>query len=135
MSKTTKVFALSLGIVILVGVLGIGAAFASTPTPTSTNYHDVFVGKVAKILGLDQQKVDSAFTQAQNEMVDEAVKDGQMTQQQADWMKQRQQQMQQGGFGPGMMGVGPMHGGPRGGQFGGPWGPQSQATPTVPSTR
>jgi len=130
MRKSLKMVSAILGVVLLVGVLGIGAAFAADPTPTtSTNYHDVFVGKVAKILGVDQEKVDSAFSQAQNEMVGEAVKEGRITQQQADWMKQRQQQMQQGGFGPGIMGG--KWGGRMGGRFGGPW----QTAPTAPSTQ
>jgi len=117
MRKTTKLIALSLGIAVLVGVLGIGVALAADPTPTaSTNYHDVFVSKLAAALGIaDQQKVANAIVTARNQTIDEAVKNGQITQQQADWMKQHQQQMHQGGFGPDMMGGGPMHGGPIGG--------------------
>ena len=132
MRKTTKLLALSLGIVVLVGVLGIGAVFAATPTPTtSTNYHDVFVSKLAAALGIDeQQKVANALVTARDQTIDQAVTDGRITQQQADWMKQRQQQMQQGGFGPGYG-----HGMMGGGRWGGPWGAPSQTAPTTPSTR
>ena len=137
MRKTTKLIALSLGIAVLVGVLGIGAAFAATPTPTaSSNYHDVFVSKLAAALGItDQEKVANALMTARDQAIDQAVTDGRITQQQADWMKQHKQQMQQGGFGPGMMDDGPMHGGRMGSAFGGPWGAPSQIAPSAPNTQ
>ena len=133
MRNKTKLIVLSLGIAVLVGVLGIAVAFAADPTPTaSASYHDVFVSKLAAALGIaDQQKVASALVTARDQTIDQAVKDGRITQQQADWMKQHQQQMQQGGFGPGMMGGGPMHGG----RFGGPWGGPSQTAPIAPNAQ
>jgi len=139
MRKTTKFIALSLGVAVLVGILGIGVAFAADPTPTpSANYHSVFVNKLASALGVDPSKIDPAIAQARDATIDQAVKDGRITQQQADWMKQRQQQMLQGGFGPGF-GPGMMGGGPRGGRFGGPfggpWGAPWQTAPTPTPTQ
>ena len=140
MRKTLKLLALSLGVAVLVGALGIGAAFAADPTPTpSTNYHSVFVSKLAQALGVDQSKVDPALTQARDATIDQAVKDGQITQQQADWMKQRLQQAQAAGFGPGYGGpFGGPWGGPRGGRFGGaygaPFGGPWQTAPTPTPT-
>ena len=125
MRKSVKILSVTLGVLLLLGILGVGAAFAQTPPPTTaTDWQSAFVGKVAKILGVEEQKLTDAFTQARNETIDEAVKDGQMTQAQADWMKQRMGQAEQSGFG------GPMHGGTwggrMGGRFGGPW---AQPTP------
>jgi len=130
MSKKIRLLLVSLGAVVLVGVLGIGAAFAADPTATPTtaaDYQKVFVSKLASALGItDEQKVANALTTARDQTIDQAVKDGQITQQQADWMKQRQQWAEQNGFGPGMMGGG--HGG---GRFGGPWGTPWQTAPAA----
>lgn len=131
MSKRVRVLALVVGVIALVGILGVGAAFAADPTPTPTNYYDTFVGKVAKILGVDQSKVESAINQARSEMIDDAVKAGRLSKEQGDWMKQRIQQAQQGGFGPGL---GPGFG-PRGGRFGGPFGGPWQGTPPAAPSR
>jgi len=114
MRKSFKVLSLAVGVVMLVGALGIGTAFAADPPATPTDYFTAFMGKVAQNLGVDQQKLTDAFTKARSDMIDEAVKNGQITQAQADWMKQRQQQY---GFGPGFAGGPMMHG--RG--WGAPW--------------
>lgn len=116
-----KVMALALGIgaLLVVGTFRLGVAFAAgTPTPTAvaTN-HDAFAGRVAAILGVDPTKLENAIVQARNETLDQAVKDGRLTQQQADWMKQHLAQNGAGfgpgygaGYGPGMMGIGPGYG-------------------------
>ncbi len=95
-----------LGLVVLVGVLGIGIALAAGPTagPTPTSGmmdHQAFVAKVAQKLGVSEQKLNEAMGSAHTEMLDEAVKAGQITQQQADQMKKH---MEQTGSGAGMMG-------------------------------
>ncbi|MHB1417517.1 MAG: hypothetical protein ACYC1C_19900 [Chloroflexota bacterium] len=130
MRQSVKILSVTLGVMLLLGVLGVGAAFAQTPAPTTaTDWQSAFLGKVATILGVDEQKLTDAFTQARSETIDEAVQAGQMTQAQADWMKQRVEQAQQDGFGPGV--GGPMmrggRGGHMGGQFGGPWAQQAPA--------
>ena len=120
MSKRIKVLVLVVGVIALLGILGTGVALAADP-PT-TNYHDIFVGKVAKILGIDQSKLDKALNQARTEMIDEGVKAGTISKERADWMKQRSQQ---GGFGP----SGKPMDGRRGGRMGGPMGAPWQPTP------
>ena len=127
MLKHWKVLSLAFGVAVLVGALGIAAAFAADPQPTATSGQDVYLGKVAKILGIDQQKLTDAFTQARIEMIDDAVAAGQITKERADWLKQGIQQ--------GFVGKGGFHGrmGGRMGGWHGGWGPAPTA-PTAPTT-
>ena len=104
MLKRSRIALLAISVAALVVLLGASAAFAAGPaTPTgATSYHQVVVGKVASILGIDQPKVEAALTQARTEALDQAVQDGRLTQQQADWLKQRMAEGGPGfGFGPG----------------------------------
>lgn len=97
-----------------------GTAMAQTPTPstqTGTNYQEYFLDRLASALGTTRDQLTGAFTQARNETADQAVKDGKLTQEQADRLKARQ------GAGPfgfhgfrGDMGRGDME---RGGKMGG----------------
>ena len=125
MSKRLKLVSIAFGVVLLLGVIGLGAAFADDPATSPTNYHSVFLSKLASILGVDEQKVTDAYTQARTEMIDQAVKDGWITQDRANWMKEN---LAENGFGgPGMRGG--AWGGRMGGRFGGipPW---ASTTPT-----
>lgn len=79
-------------IILVVGIIG-GVAYAQTTTPTpSGTAKTTLLGRVAQILGIDQKKVEDAFAQAQKEQRDQAaknrldalVKQGRITQQQAD---------------------------------------------------
>lgn len=88
------------------GTLG-AVALADTPTPSpagtqssaqQTDYRQVFLGKLAGLLGIDQQKLESSIKQAGKDTVDEAVKGGSLTQAQADKAKAR---IDQGGLGIG----------------------------------
>jgi hypothetical protein len=80
--------------VLLVGSIG-GLAFAQTGSTDNTTSGKTLLARVATILGIDQQKVENAFAQAQREMRDEAldsylknlVDQGKITQQQADQYK------------------------------------------------
>jgi len=84
-----------LAVVVLVGSIT-GLALAQTGS-TDTTSSKTLLARVAAILGIDQQKVENAFTQAQSEMRDEAlqkmVEEGKITQEQADkykaWLKAR----------------------------------------------
>jgi len=132
MKNHWKVLSLAVGVVLLLGVLGAGAVLAQDP-PTPTDFHAAFLSRVAQILGVPEQSVIDAVNQAHTETLDQAVADGLITQEQADWMKQHQQAG--GGIGPGGFAGGPMHGGARsgpmfGGPFGGPWGAAPSATQT-----
>ena len=80
-----------LAAVVLVGSLA-GLALAQTG---DTGQPKTLLARVAAILGIDQQKVEDAFAQAQREMRDEAldsylknmVDQGKITQEQADQYK------------------------------------------------
>ena len=76
------------------------------------------VQKVAAKLGKTEDQVRSAIIAAKQEMVDDAVKAGRLTQQQGDAIKQR---IQQSG------GLGGLHAGGPGGRRGGPGGPMRGA--------
>lgn len=70
-----------------------GTAMAQTPTPstqTGTNYQEYFLDRLANALGTTRDKLTGTFTQARNETADQAVKDGKLTQAQADRMKAQQ---------------------------------------------
>ncbi len=111
-----------LGVVgVLAAVVVAGTAFAQTPTPTpnqqaKANYQNFFLDRVASILGIDRSKLDSALGQAKNDTIDQAAKDGRITQDQANRLKSQPNN----GFGFGF-GFGRGAGGPRGrvGGFGG----------------
>lgn len=94
----------AVGAGVVIGGLGIGAALAADPTPSVPTRHQAMVASLAQSLGVSAEKVDEAMDQAHGQMLAEAIKTGQITQQQADWMNQRHVQMEQGGgmgFGPG----------------------------------
>lgn len=122
MTGSIKRWVIVLGATIILAGSTVGAvAFAQTPTPATpgtaqkTDYRQVFLGKLAALLGVDQQKLTDAAKQAGKDTVDEAVKNGDLTQAQADKVKSRIDQGQ-GGFGfPGRFGFGP--GGPHGKGF------------------
>lgn len=101
---------LLLGLVAAIAAVAVvGTALAQTPTPTpkqsGTNYGNFFIDRLASALGVTTDKLKSAATQARNETADQAVKDGKLTQQQADNLKANQGNAPFGfgfhGFGPG----------------------------------
>jgi hypothetical protein len=81
-------------IVLAVGVMG-GVAYAQSDS-TDGSTGKTLLARVATILGIDQQKLEDAFTQAQNEMRNEEldarlkslVEQGKLTQEQADQYEQ-----------------------------------------------
>jgi len=97
---------------LIVGVAAVEAAPSPSASPTtSKNYAQVFVDKLAGILHLTPTQTTDALKQAQLQTVDQMLKDGQITQQQADAMKARINAGQ---------GLGPIGGfGRHGGGFGG----------------
>lgn len=115
MGRTRKVIGgVILGLVALAVVAGIAiASFGNTasaapaaqttPTPavnqntTKGQYREAFKQAFAAKLGVDESKLDAAFTGAVDDTVDQAVKDGTITQAQADKIKQAAQNGFQGG--------------------------------------
>lgn len=85
-----------LALVLLVGAVT-GTAFATSDnqsdSSTATLYQD-FVAKLAANLGLDQDQVTAALDTTKQQMLDEAVQQGKITQEQADKMAARED----GGF-------------------------------------
>jgi len=98
-----------LAALVIFGTIG-GIALADDST-TTTTVADKFTAKVATILGIEESKVQSAFTQAREELRSEAlddwlaqlVADGKVTQAQADAYKAWQEAKPEGfeGLGPG----------------------------------
>ena len=111
-SKKFLVTGIVIAVIAVVAVTGVVLAQnVTTTTPGKT-----FTARVAAILGIDEQKVKDAFTQAQREMSDEAldtrlhklVEDGKLTQEQAnqykEWWQSRPDTLVPGGEGFGMRG-------------------------------
>jgi hypothetical protein len=104
-----------LAALVLAGVVA-GIAFAQTGSSVDSSGKSL-LARVATILGIDQQKVEDAFNQAQRDMQSEAldtylkglVDKGTITQQQADqyktWWQSRPDMPAESGFrGPGGFG-------------------------------
>jgi len=98
MSRGKKIILISLlATLVLVGSI-VGVVFAQTGNENNSS-GKTLLARVATILGIDQQKLEDAFAQAQREMRDEAlnnrlqelVKQGTITQEQADQYKQWRQ--------------------------------------------
>ncbi len=99
------------GIALLVAMVGIGGAslVASAQDDTSADGPFDFAARfkeaLAGILGISVDEYDSAVDQAQQQVVDEAVADGWLTDEQAELMRWRMEQQAEKGFdGPGLMG-------------------------------
>jgi len=70
--------------------IGVAAVNAATASPgTGSNYAQVFVNKLAAILHLSPTQTQSDLKQAELQTVDQMVKDGKITQAQADALKSR----------------------------------------------
>jgi hypothetical protein len=102
MSKKKWIAAIAGAVAVL--AIGAGAVMAQTPaTPAAT---PSFLDRVAQKLGIDTSKLKDAITGAHSDQIDEGVKNGDLTQKQADAMKQRLADHLDKGFGPGMGGRG-----------------------------
>jgi hypothetical protein len=119
------------------GIVNAQTANAASANTTAADPAKTLYAKVAAILGIDQIKLENAFTQAQKEINDEQltsqlkdmVTKGTITQAQADaylkWWQSRPDVASQLGFGGGT-GIG-------GGSHGMP-GPGGNAPPALPDT-
>jgi|WetSurMetagenome_2_1015567.scaffolds.fasta_scaffold286377_2 hypothetical protein len=92
-NKRFLVIAAIVAVVLIISIAGV--ALAQTNDSNSTQGKS-FAARVAAMLGIDQQKVEDAFTQAQKDMTNEAmdarlkslVDSGKITQEQADQYQQ-----------------------------------------------
>ncbi len=112
-----RIAALALTGALLAG--GTGAAIAAVSKDEGTKAEEAILDDAAKRLNVTPEKLREALSAAQDDQLDQAVKDGKLTQQQADAIKERRKQSGRvlgGPFGgPGHhKGFGP-RGGPRGG--------------------
>src|ERR1700736_2460040 len=72
----------------VIGVAAVEAAPSPSPSASpSKNYAQAFIDKLAGILHLTPAQTQDALKQAQLQTVDQMLKDGQITQQQADALK------------------------------------------------
>jgi polyhydroxyalkanoate synthesis regulator phasin len=69
--------------------IGVAAVNAATTPSTGSNSAQVFVNKLAAILHLSPTQTQNDLKQAELQTVDQMVKDGQITQAQADALKSR----------------------------------------------
>jgi len=154
MKKTLLIVGL---LVLALGALGVGVAFAQGGQPPARQggygwMHDYVEQALAAKLGLTEQQVEdqlaagkamyqialdngiqqedlaSFMNDVHKDAFVQAVNDGVITQERADWMLQRMQNMYQSGYGPGNC---PMHNGQgrpfgQGGGRGSMWGQGGQ---------
>jgi len=88
MKRNKKVLVAAVATLIVAGGLtSAGLVFAATNN--SPNVQESFMTRVAQILGVSDQKLTNALQQASTENVDQLLKNGKITQIQADQMKQK----------------------------------------------
>lgn len=136
MSRKTKIM-VTLGLVVLLVLTTIGTTLAQEP-PKVLGIKKVFT-RVAEILGIEEQKLIDAFTQARKELAAEAfqprldklVEQGRLTEEQAnqirEWWEKRPESL---GPGLGMMKPGPgLDRGLKWGKGRFPWSPKPPRAP------
>jgi hypothetical protein len=106
------------GVATLVAILGVAAlgavSFAQEGEDWPFDFRGKFQERVAELLGVTVEEYDEAVQQAHEQIVDEALQEGWLTEEQAERMRERAEQgFGPGAFGPRGMGKGFM--GPRGG--------------------
>lgn len=111
-----KKWIIAVGGALAVAVIGVSVVMAQTP---GANNGPSFLDRVAQKLGIDTPKLKDAIASAHRDQIDEAVTNGDLTQKQADNLKNKIDNNPGGGFGgPGLHGKrgpgGPMMGGPFG---------------------
>jgi len=97
MKKVWKIIGIAT-LVAVIGVAALGVAYAQEPTTPQTkgffgwgldrlgDYGDQFLDLLAGKLGVQRSKLDTAIEEARKETIEQAVKDGKITQDQADRM-------------------------------------------------
>lgn len=88
----------------------LGTALAETNTTQTQSgiaqsYQQLFLQRLAAILGIDQPRLETAIRKANEDVINQAEQNGDISKNQADWMRQR---LDNGGW-PMMWGKGPGH--------------------------
>ena len=99
MKITAKMVAAPLAGVLALGVGVVAGQAASTPNSSGTNYAQVFINDLAKILHMTPTQTQNSLKQAELQTIDQMLKDGKITKAQADAMKSRVNNGQGLGFG------------------------------------
>lgn len=81
-------------------VIGVGAGVAMAQSGDEGGGAS-FLDRVAQKLGIDTPKLEQALSDARSDQIDQAVTDGDLTQDQADRMKERLDALPDGAFGGG----------------------------------
>jgi hypothetical protein len=104
MSKFKKYLGLTLAAALIMGlgVTGIALAQGNASTKPKASLHQIYLEKLAGVLGISQEQLVSDLKTAGQQTVDTAVSEGLITADQAQKMKQA---IEQGQF-PGMFGAG-----------------------------
>jgi polyhydroxyalkanoate synthesis regulator phasin len=94
MSKRIKILVGAAAVVLLISAFFATLTFAADPTATPTPgtpqaLAQEFMSKLASKLGIGQDKLQTAVKDSQNEIIDQLVQEGKITQQQADQLKQK----------------------------------------------
>ncbi|MBI2953173.1 MAG: hypothetical protein HYY30_02590 [Chloroflexi bacterium] len=92
MSKHAKILIGLIAIGLLASMAAVSVASADEPPATraaSNNFYSIFIDKLANILGKTPEETRGAITQAQKDVVADALKQGKITQQQADRANER----------------------------------------------
>lgn len=101
MRLRTPLILSGLVVILTISVLA-GTALAQdqpqTPGAKSGSYGEIFLDRLAAVLGVSREKLDQSITQARDETVDQAVKDGKLSQERADRIKSQQPQYPMFGF-------------------------------------
>lgn len=85
--KSWRVIAVLALVALLLGVAGAALAAGNGSGRPAAVLHDLFVQKLAALLGVDQDKLVSAMQEARQQALEEAVQKGIITSQQAEKMK------------------------------------------------
>ena len=123
--KKLKIVAVATLVVAVGAIIFAGVAFAQGPTPRNPigrigEYFEQMRDAIASKLGIERADLDVAVQEARQQVIEQAVADGQLTQEQAERILSRQED----GFGPGVMGPARGKRGHFGGRMGGRMGDQ-----------
>jgi uncharacterized protein YidB (DUF937 family) len=99
MNRARKWWIAAAGGLALAGILGAGAVMAQTPVPGTSTTGTSFLSRVAQKLGIDTPTLENAVKGAKTDEIDARVASGDLTQAQADQIKQRIANEPAGAFG------------------------------------